>query len=188
MDQTNNGFRTNESLKRSFTHSCLGRLVICAAVLIVVLIIAHLSVPDKETMTYEIEDDIMECIQTHDNIQADKLDDAIDNIGRIFTVADSTFDQSTWRAFLKYNRLVYHKHAFYSTMHLHNNLHPDGDRFGIGIFGIVIPTVTFSDIILNINPIHKGYDRPIQTPTFEDSYMGEQPHIKEYHYQGDVTQ
>ena len=183
MDQTANGnFRTKES----FTHSCLGRLVIVAGVLLIVLILAVISVPGKQTMTEEVEDAIRECITTHDSIQADGLDDAIDNIGYIFTTADTTFSQEKWATFNKYNRLQYHKHLFYSSMHVHNNLRPQGSRVGIGIFGLVIPTVQFKELLMNVSPIHKGYDQGLNRQvTVPDTYMGDQPHIKEYHYKGE---
>jgi hypothetical protein len=185
MDQTNRGFRSKEK----FTHSCLGRIIIFAGIILVLLILAFVSVPNKETMTEEIEDDIRELIQTHDSIQADKIDDYIGNVSHIFTHADSTFDHKTWTLFEKYNRLEYHKRAFYSSMHVHNNFHPEGVRIGIGIFGVVIPTVTYNDILLRVGPMHKGYnDGVLQKVNFDDGYMGDQPHIREYHYQGDQTQ
>lgn len=190
MNQTDRGnYRSKETITHSFMHSCLGRIVIFGGILAVILFLASISVPDKQTMTNEIEDDIRQCILTHDSIQADGLDDAIDNIGYIFTYADSTFSKEDWEIFQKYNTLAYHKRLFYATMHLHNNLHPEGTRVGIGIFGLVIPTVNFSDLILRVGPVHKGYDKGlIQNIYYEDNYMGEQPHIKEYHYQGEQTQ
>jgi hypothetical protein len=190
MNQTSNEhFRTTDNLRKSFTHSCLGRLVIFGIILVVLLIVAHFNVPDKQYMTDEIEDDIRECILTHDSIKADWLDDAIGNIGYIFTHADSAFSQESWRAFQKYNKLEYHKRATYASMHLHNNLHPDGVRVGIGIFGVVIPTLSFEDLLLRVERMHGGYDKGvIQNINYDTDYMGEQPHIKEYHYKGDQTQ
>ncbi len=187
MDQTDNrNFRTTGSVKDSFTHSCLGRLVILGGILLVVLFLAHISVPDQQTMTEEIEDDIRQCIIDHDSIPGDWIDDAVGNVSRAFTSADSTLDEQTWAAFNKYNRLEYYKRAFYSSIHVHNNMNPQGHRVGIGIFGLVIPTVNYSDLLLHVEPMHKGYDRGlIQQTTVPDTYMGESPHIKEYHYKGE---
>ena len=189
MNQTDRGnYHSQESIRRSFTHSCFGRIIILGGIACILLFLASISVPDKRTMTDEIEDDIRQCIMTHDSIQADGIDDAIGNIGYIFTHADSTFDQKDWENFLKYNRLQYHYHPFYSTMHVHNNLHTEGERIGIGIFGLVIPTFSFSDFLTNVGPIHKGYDKGlIQNIYYEDDYMGAQPNVNEYHYKGEQT-
>ena len=190
MNQKDYGkFRTTENLSRSFTHSCLGRFIIFAFILGIALFIARLSVPDKQVMTEEIEDDIRQCILAHDSINADWIDDAINNVGFIFTCADSTFDESTWRDFERYNRLEYHGHTFFSTMYVHNNLRPEGVRVGLGVFGVVIPTVTYSDLLLRVGPMHKTYkDGIIRSVQYGSDYMGEQPHIKEYHYKEDQTQ
>ena len=85
--------------------------------------------------------------------------------------------------------MEYHHHAFYSTMYLHNNYRPQGTRAGIGIFGMVLPTVNFNDLILRVAPIHKGYDKRImQNIYYEDQYFGENPNVNEYHYKGDVRE
>ena len=190
MNQTDRGnYHAKESITHSFTHSCLGRLVIFGAVMAVILFIAHLTVPDEKTMTEEMEDNIRQCIMANDSLQTDWIDDAINNVGYTFTHVDSTFDASLWETFLKYNQLEYHRHLFYATTRIHNNFRPDGVRVGIGIFSLVIPTVNFNDFLMRVDPIHKGYDKGlIQTIDVEEEYLGEQPHLKEYHYKGDVNQ
>lgn len=190
MNQTDRGnYRTKESISHSFFHSCLGRFVIFAAVLAALLYVAHLTVPDEQTMTEEMEDNIRQCIMANDSLQTDWIDDAINNVGYTFTHCDSTFDAALWEAFLKYNRLDYHRHFFYATARIHNNFRPEGTRVGVGIFSLIIPTVNFNDFIMRVGPMHKGYDHGlIQTIDIGDDYMGEQPHIKPYHYKGDDTQ
>ena len=185
MNQNNRG---NYRTKESFTHSCLGRFVITAAVLGAVLFIAHITVPDRDTMIEEMEDNIRQCIMANDSIRTDGIDDAINNVGYTFTHADSTFDLSLWETFLKYNRLEYHRHAFYATTRIVNNFHPDGIRSGIGIFSLVIPTVNYDDFILTVDSIHKGYGKELIKTETKEMDFGEQPHIKEYHYQGESTQ
>ena len=32
---------------------------------------------------------------------------------------------------------------------------------GVGIFGVVIPTVNFNDFLFRIGPMHKGYDQKV---------------------------
>lgn len=182
-------FRTNENMARTFTHSCFGRIVILAVILGIVLFFAKLSVPDKQLMTDEIEDDVRQCILAHDSIKGDWIDDAINNIGFIFTYADSTFDQSTWRTFQKNNTLEYFKHSFFSSMYIHNNLSMKPVRVGIGIFNTVIPTLSYEDLLMNVGPMQKTYrDGIIRSVRYGSDYMGEQPHIKEYHYKDDQTQ
>ena len=190
MNQTDRGnFRTKESILHSFTHSCLGRLVIFGAIVGAILLVGHFTVPDQQTMTEEMEDNIRQCILSNDSLQTDWIDGAINNVGYTFTHVDSTFDASLWEAFLKYNKMEYHRHFFYATSRIYNNLHPEGTRAGIGIFGIIIPTVDINDLIMRVEPIHKGYGKGlIRTIEYNDDYMGEQPHIKPYHYKGDDTQ
>ena len=186
MDYNKNDYRTNGSLLHSLTHSCLGRICISAAIMAVILVIAHFNVPDEETMTIEIEDDIRQCILANDSISTDDIDDAVNNVGYIFTSADSAeFNDELWVLFNKYNKLEYFKHYFYSTMRVRNNFQPEGNRVGIGIFGVVIPTVSYKDFLLNIAPIHKGYDgKIIKSIEYIEQDLGENPNIKEYHFKG----
>ena len=94
MQQTDRGnYRTHESLMHEFWHSCLGKLVFLAAIIGVILIIAALTVPDEKTMKEEMTDNIRQCIEANDSIKTDWIDDAINNIGYIFTHADSIPNQ-----------------------------------------------------------------------------------------------
>lgn len=160
MQQTDRGnFRTNESLAHEFMHSCLGKLAILAVVMGVLLVIAYLTVPDEETMNVEMTDNIRQCIQANDSIKTDWIDDAVNNVGYIFTDADSLADQEMMDNFYKYNQLEIYPHTFYSTALLHNNFKPDGIRVGIGVFGVVIPTVNFNDFLFKLGPMHRGYEQ-----------------------------
>ena len=185
MYQTDRGnYRKQESVAHAFSHSCLGRLIILAVIIGGLLIVAYFTKPDEQTMREEMTDNIAQCIEANDSIQGDWIDDAVNNVGYIFTHADST-DTELMRAFNKYNRLEYHDHTFFATMRIHNNFRPEGNRCGIGIFNMVIPTVNFNDFLLRVGPIHKGYGkRIIQNTYFEDDYMGENPPVKEFHYKG----
>ena len=60
--------------------------------------------------------------------------------------------------------MEYYKHTFYATTLLHNNYKPEGIRAGVGIFGIVIPTVNFNDFLFRLGPMHRGYDqKPVRS-------------------------
>ena len=113
-----------------------------------------------------MDDNIRQCIEANDSIKTDWIDDAVNNIGYIFTEADSIPDQELIDNFNKYNKLEYYKHTFYATTLLHNNYKPEGIRAGVGIFGIVIPTVNFNDFLFRLGPMHRGYDqKPVRSTT-----------------------
>jgi hypothetical protein len=192
MNQTNqrgrDNYKTKESFAQMFYHSCLGKFVIVAAVLLVLLIIAFFTAPKESVMADEMMDNIVQCIAENDSIKTDDLDDTVNNIGFIFTTADpAAVDTSLINAFYKYNRLECKRHAFHTTARVFNNFRPDGHLAGIGIFGIIIPTVHFSDLILRVDPIHKGYGNKLINNNSNTSgeYVGSQPPIQEYHYKHD---
>ena len=135
-------------------------------------------------MRAEMEDNIMQCMEENDSIKGDVIDDYVHNLGFIFSQADSTkVDEEVRKAYHMYNRLEVYRHALYATAYLHNNLHPGGVRVGFGFFGLVLPTVLYEDILLDVGPVHKGYDqRPYRQTIVPDNDMGKTPNIQEYHY------
>ena len=182
MQQTDRGrYKTDESVSGMFYHSCLGKLIIMGCIVGILLFLAHITVPDEETMMSETMDNIYQCIAANDSIQRDWIDDTIGNVGNMFTHADSMPDQATMRTFEKYNRLEYHRHSFYSTAVIYNNFRPSGTRVGVGLFSMVIPTVNFNDFLLRIGPIHKGYNqRLLEGPRLnrvDQEYFGENPDL-----------
>ena len=101
MYQKDHGsYRNKESLLAEFQHSCLGRVVISAAILAVIAIIAIITCPSEETMYEEMNDNIRQCIEEKDSLAIDWIDDAINNVGYIFTTADTTINTlksiTTW--------------------------------------------------------------------------------------------
>ena len=67
-------------------------------------------------------------------------------------------------------------------------MHPEGTRVGFGIFGVIIPTVLYEDILLDVGPVHKGYEQKLNQEVIgkpEDEDLGENPNITEFHYKGD---
>lgn len=181
-----NSYRTQQSVAQEFYHSCLGRIVILIAILLVLFVIAVITVPSEAKMQSEMMDNILECIHDNDSIKGDGIDDTIANFGRIFSEADSTeADKELLEAFNKYNKLEIYRHSFYSTARLRNNLSAEGIRVGVGIFGFVIPTVKYSDIILFVSTFKNYNKERLIDPPSQDEYVGENPNIKEYHYLGD---
>jgi hypothetical protein len=171
-------------MTQAFTHSCLGKLLVMTGILIVLLIVAYFTAPTEKEMRDEINDDVMQCLEMNDSIRGDRIDDYVNNIGFIFTTADSTKEGQEWREiFDKYNHIEIYRHAFFTTAYVYNNILTEGSRVGIGAFGVVVPTMNFNDFLLRVGPMHKGYNQKlIQTGTIPDTDLGTNPNIHEYHY------
>ena len=149
---------------------------------------AYFTAPKESDMNAEMEDNIMQCLEVNDAVKGDAVDDYVHNLTFIFTTADTTYiPQDVLETYYKYNRLESYRHTFYSTSYIHNNMHPEGTRVGVGIFGIIIPTVLYEDILLEVGPVHKGYEQKLnQAPIQQDDEdLGENPNITEFHYKGD---
>ncbi len=184
MHQPDRGtYRTKENVGQMFYHSCLGKFIILIGIMLIMAIIALFTVPSEKKMRKEMTDNIRQCIQENDSIQGDQLDDAIGNIIHMFTDADSTArDKELMDAFYQYNKLEIYRHSLYATAYIHNNFRPEGIRVGVGIFGVVIPTVNFNDFLLHVGPMQREYqDGTIRTtiPAGSD-YTGENPDITPY--------
>jgi hypothetical protein len=177
MYNNNQNYRTQESMSSMFLNSCLGKIVILLVILGIVALAAHLTRPSEETMRTEILDDIRQCIESPDSVSTDWLDDAVANVGYAFTNADSVVNYELLATFNRYNRLVYYKHPLYSSMHVFNNFHSEGIRCGIGIFGLVIPTINFNDLLLRVGPIRKDYNNKILEDTGDTEYFGSTPDL-----------
>ena len=180
----NQGYKTNETVGKMFLHSCLGKLVIFAVILLVLFVIAVLTKPTDQEMRDEMNDNIMQCMEQNDSIRGDQIDDYVHNIGFIFTKADTTKIAQEWReAFDKYNRLEIYRHTFFTTAYIYNNIRAEGVRVGIGAFGVCVPTVNFNDFLLRTGPVHKGYNQKlIRNGVIPDTDLGSNPNIQEYHY------
>ena len=54
-------------------------------------------------------------------------------------------------------------------MVVYNNFQVTGTTCGVGIFGLVIPTVTFDELLLHVQPIHQNdYDEPVLSDSTEN--------------------
>lgn len=186
MEQFNRNTYKRQSVAQEFYNSCLGKIIILAVVTVVLLIVAIATVPSDEVMTTEMEDNIRECLQDNDSIRGDAIDAFVDNLSNIFTEADTLRDnQEVMKAYRKYNRLRIYRHTCYSTARIHNNMNPEGIRVGWGFFGIVVPTVVYSDLLLNVGPARGDYNkRLIRDVAIPDEYAGENPNVTPYHYKG----
>jgi len=110
----------------------------------------------------------------------------VGNIGRIFSHADTTdLNKEQWATYQKLNRLEIYTHTLFRSARIINNIHPDGVRVGIGLFGIVIPTIKYSDLLMNTGAVRGDYNqRLIKDIVVPDEYVGENPNVQPYHYKG----
>jgi hypothetical protein len=191
MDQTSTGgFKQNESALQAFYHSCLGKITILAGILILLFIVGIMTKPTQEEMEMEMVDDILQCIQANDSIQGDGIDDQVNNLSSVFSRADTAkINKELLVSLKKNNRLEIYNHSFFRTAYILNNIYPQGVRVGIGMFGVVYPTVLYKDLLLNVGPMQKKYkDGVIRTGTINTHDLGTNPAVKPYHYQGDPDQ
>ena len=157
----------------------MGRLLTVGAILLVLSFVAYLSRPLEKTMRSAMYDNIYQCLEAHDSLNGDWIDDAVHNIGYIFTSADTVANKEIFNLFMKNNRLEFFDHTIYTTMRMSNNFHPEGVRCGIGIFGIVIPTVNYHDFVLHVEPLRREYNQPIidNASMGDEEYFGENPDL-----------
>lgn len=191
MDQTNNGsYKKQETAAEAFYHSCLGKLVILAAVLGILFILGVMTKPTNDEMEMEMVDNILQCIDANDSIRGDKIDDYVNNMSNVFSKVDTAQVNKDLRISLnKNNRMEIYNHSWFRTAYIFNNIHPEGVRVGWGMFGVVYPTVTYEDLLLNVGPMQKKYNDGVIRSTVIDTHdMGTNPNIKPYHYQGDPDQ
>ena len=180
----NTNFKTNQSFTQEFTRSCLGRIIIAGVILLVALIVAYFTAPKEADMNLEMTDNIMQCLEANSETKGDVVDDVVHDLAFIFTTADTTMiPQDMLKTYYAHNRLESYRHTFFSTTYIHNNMHPEGTRVGVGVFGLIIPTVLYKDILLDVGPIHKGYEQKLhQDVVIDDDDLGENPNITEFHY------
>jgi hypothetical protein len=166
-----------------------GRIIFISGVLIAVLMFVYISAPTKKEMVKEATDNVMECLLDNTKYKGDATDDFVHNLGYTFSEADTTeIAPEIIETFHKYNEVVPHRHLFYSTAYIHNNIHPEGTRVAVGFLGFVFSTVQYSDLLLDVEPVHKGYEQKLIDPTTipttpEEIDLGQNPNITEYHYQ-----
>jgi len=161
-----------------------GRIVFISAIVIFVLLFVYMSAPTKKDMTKTMTDNVMQCLEDNNRYKGDAIDDFVHNLGYSFTEADTShIAPEVIEDFHKYNELVAHRHLFYSTAYIHNNMHPEGIRVGIGFLGMIFSTVQYSDLILDVEPVHKGYEQKLLDPeTIKEADLGINPNVMEYHY------
>lgn len=186
MEPTNRSSYKRQSVTTEFANSCLGKLIILAIIAVILVVVALMTVPTVEETQAEMEDNIRQCIQDNFENRCDPVDEVFNNISRPFTEADTTFnDKEMLGIFSRNNRLEIYRHALFSTAHIVNNLHPEGVREGIGIFGIVIPLLNYDDFLMTEGNVrgkqHERLNNGVSVPEMD---YGDNPMLKPYHYKG----
>ena len=184
----NTNFKTNRSFTQEFTRSCLGRIIIAGVILLVAMLVAYFTAPKEDDMNMEMTDNIMQCLEVNSENKGDAVDDYVHNLAFVFTTADTTMiPKDLLETYYKHNRLESYRHTFFSTTYIHNNMHPEGTRVGVGVFGLIIPTVLYKDILLDVGPIHKGYEQKLNQEVVapQEVDLGVTPEITEFHYKRD---
>lgn len=162
-----------------------GRIIFACGVLIFLLFFIYISAPTKKEMIRETTDNVMQCLLDNNRYKGDVTDDFVHNLGYAFSEADTTLiAPEILETYHKYNNLVAHRHLLYSTAYIHNNLHPEGTRVAIGFLGFVFSTVQYDDLLLDVEPVHKGYEQKLLDPVkIEEADLGTNPNVTEYHYE-----
>lgn len=161
MYQTDRGTYQKESFGQQFCRSCLGRFIIAVVVVAVLFLIASISVPDDKEMLVKTEDGISRCIEDNAISRNDKIDDGVRNFTAIFSNGDSAEVAKNMKDFYRFNRIEVCRHTFYSTARIHSNFYSEGIRAAVGFFGMVIPTVSYEDILMRVAPLRKEYNQSI---------------------------
>ena len=188
MYQTDRGeYRTKESAFKQFRKSCLGKIVIALGVFVILLIIAALTKPSVNKMREKMEDNIRQSIWARDSINADGLDIFVSNIGHTFSsFSDPVTDEmrQRWDLFIASNDTSYYVHPFYTTMRIKSHYDQDDERCGIGIFGLVIPTVNFNRFVPRGGP-WRNYENPTLYKGEEsEEYFGTTT-VEPFHWEGE---
>ena len=184
MDTTNRSTYKRQSMSSEFTNSCLGKLIILAVIGVILLIVAVVTVPSEEEMRVQMEDNIRQCIQDNYEKRCDPVDEFFNNMFRPFTEADTTFnDKEILKIFNRNNRLEVYQHTLFSTARIVNHMYPEGLREGIGIFGFIIPLLSYDDFLMTEGNVRgKGNDNTINDTSIPEIDYGDNPMLKPYHY------
>ena len=181
----NNGIQTNkseyhkETLAAEIKKSCLAKVIMLVAVMLLLMLAAKLTIPSDEQMMYGTLDGVCQCIQDSHGVPGDKSDDIVRNgIATVSHETDSAKKDTILADFKKFNRVEIYHHTFFSTAYIISNFNSRGARAAVGIFGLVIPTVNFNDFVLRNGPIRKEYNQRIIKQTItSDTYMGDNPDL-----------
>ena len=181
----NNGIQTNkseyhkETLAAEIKKSCLAKVIMLVAVMLLLMLSAKLTIPSDEQMMYGTLDGVCQCIQDSHGVPGDKSDDIVRNgIATVSHETDSAKKDTILADFKKFNRVEIYHHTFFSTAYIISNFNSRGARAAVGIFGLVIPTVNFNDFVLRNGPIRKEYNQRIIKQTITSpTYMGDNPDL-----------
>ena len=113
----NNGIQTNkseyhkETLAAEIKKSCLAKVIMLVAVMLLLMLSAKLTIPSDEQMMYGTLDGVCQCIQDSHGVPGDKSDDIVRNgIATVSHETDSAKKDTILADFKKFNRVeIYHQ-------------------------------------------------------------------------------
>ncbi|MBQ9202968.1 MAG: hypothetical protein IJ155_01865 [Prevotella sp.] len=185
MDQFNRDTYKKETLMQEFYHSCLGKFIILAAAVLVLFVIGIFTQPSEQVMRDEAIDNVHQCLQDNYESRGDEVDEFFLNFVRTFTKADTTLtNKEVFNAFKRFNAVEVYQHTAFGSVYLHNAYNPGGTRIGIGVFGMLISTIRYDDMVLDLGPARGKYNEKLIKDNIPELDLGENPMLKPYHYKG----
>ena len=131
----NNGIQTNkseyhkETLAAEIKKSCLAKVIMLVAVMLLLMLSAKLTIPSDEQMMYGTLDGVCQCIQDSHGVPGDKSDDIVRNgIATVSHETDSAKKDTILADFKKFNRVEIYHHTFFSTAYIISNFNSRGAR------------------------------------------------------------
>ena len=185
MEQFNRDTYKKETVFQEFYHSCLGKIIILAVLALILFVVGVMTLPTEAAIQAEVYDNVHQCLQDNDSTKNDDLDEFFANIVRTFSEADTTLtNQEALKCYKHYNTVSVFNHTAFSTAYIFNTQNPQGVRVGIGVFGMVVSTLRYSDLVLDLGPVRGEYNERLVPAPATDEYFGDNPHLKPYHYKG----
>ena len=187
MDQFNRDTYKKDTIFQEFYHSCMGKIIILAGIAFILFLIGIITLPSESQIQAEVYDNIHQCLQDNENEKNDELDEDFANVVRTFTVADTTLtNRDALKWYKKYNTVAVYDHTSFATAYIHNTIYPQGVRVGIAVFGMVISTINYEDLILDVGPARGRFQEKLypSSTSSDTTTFGENPHLNPYHYNG----
>lgn len=130
-----------------FDYLFLGTDILWGLLPIVLIICALIFVPNKSAHEKAIKKNAVECVIEESKNFADILSPGAGDLLSLFSNIVPA-NNAIAELFDKNNSIRYNKHWFWSTGEIINSLHPEGTMVSFGILGVVIPFVSWDDIVL----------------------------------------
>ena len=178
MNNNQDSFKKHDSVWTTFHKSCLGRIVIFIVALLLLMLLSVALRPSEEATMLETRDNIHQLILDNDSTKQDNVDNTLASIAYIFSSADTVPTDTAMHTFDRLNHLEYVNHGLYTEVVLRNTIHVMGKCCSIGLWGMVIPVLTYEDLLLHMDVMRKEYNQKlIEAPKGGEDYFGSDPNL-----------